>query len=103
MINVDLYTIPQAACDSEKANWTQVGEMVSKQLCSRFGDVIDFKHIEFMTVNWFESVNAQKLLEDGSVNFPFVLVDGEVACAEKKINLSKVSKAILLIISQETA
>lgn len=99
MIKVELFTIPQAACDSEKANWTQVGEMVRKQLTSKYGDALDFKHIEFMSAQWFESVTAQNLLEDGGVNFPFVLVDGEVACADKKINLSKISKAIQLKLS----
>lgn len=94
MINVELYTVPQAACDSSKANWTQVGEMVAKQLISRFGNEIDFKHIEFMSPQWFDSTNAQKRLEDGQVNFPFVLVNGEVACADKKINISKITRAI---------
>lgn len=99
MIKVELFTIPQAACDSEKANWTQVGEMVRKQLTSKYGDALDFKHIEFMSAQWFESDNAQKLLENGSINFPIVLVDGEVACADKKVNLSKISKAIQLKLS----
>lgn len=94
MINVELYTIPQEACDSEKANWTQVGEMVKKQLNSRFGNTIDFKHIEFMSSQWFESNKAQELLEVEGVNFPFVLVNGEIACADKKINISKITRKI---------
>ena len=95
-IMVELFTIPQAACDSGKANWQQVGEMVRKQLEARFGQVIDFKHIEFMSAQWFENPKAQELLETGNMNFPFVLVDGEMACADKKINVSKINRAIQL-------
>ena len=91
---VELFTIPQAACDSGKANWIQVGEMVKNQLETRFGKLIEFKHVEFMSEQWFENQKAQEMLENGEVNFPFVLVDGEVASAEKKINISKINKAI---------
>ena len=91
---VELFTIPQAACDSGKANWTQVGEMVKNQLETRFGESIEFKHIEFMSEQWFENQKAQEMLENVEVNFPFVLVDGEIASADKKINVSKVIRAI---------
>ena len=95
-ILVELFTIPQAACHPGKANWLQVTEMVKKQLETRFGNVIEFKHIEFMSELWFEGQKAQIFLEKGDVNFPFVLVDGKIACAEKKINVSKVNRAIQL-------
>lgn len=93
-ILVELFTIPQAACDLGKANWTQTGEMVKNQLVTRFGKSLVFKHIEFMSEQWFENQKAQELLENGEVNFPFVLVDGEIASADKKINIPKVSKLI---------
>ncbi|MCK7519977.1 MAG: arsenic metallochaperone ArsD family protein [Ignavibacteriales bacterium] len=91
---VELFTIPQAACDSGKANWIQVGEMVKNQLDTKFGKSIEFMHVEFMSEQWFENQKAQELLEHGEVNFPFVLVDGEIASADKKINVSKINKAI---------
>jgi hypothetical protein len=91
---VELFTIPQAACDSGKANWTQVGEMVKNQLETRFGNSIEFRHIEFISEQWFENKKTQEILESGEVNFPFVLVDGEIASADKKINVSKVNRAI---------
>ena len=93
-ILIELFTIPQAACDAGKANWKQVGEMVKNQLELRFGKSIEFWHIEFMSEQWFENQKAQEILEKGEVNFPFVLVDGEIASADKKINVSKVNKAI---------
>ena len=93
---VELFTIPQAACDSGKANWEQVARMVRNQLETKFGSAIGFKHIEFMSGQWFEHQKAQEILENGMVNFPFVLVDGEIACADKKINVSKVNRAIQL-------
>lgn len=95
-IIVELFTIPQAACDSGKANWTQVGEMVKNQVETRFGKSVEFRHIEFMSELWFNHVVAQKMLENSTVNFPFVLVDNEISCAEKKINISKVNRAIQL-------
>ena len=97
---VELFTIPQTACDSGKANWTQVGEMVKNQLETRFGKLIEFNHVEFMSEQWFENQKAQEMLENGEVNFPFVLVDGEIASADKKINVSKVNRAIQLKIQQ---
>lgn len=93
-ILVELFTIPQAACDAGKANWKQAGEMVKNQLESKFGESIEFVQIEFMSEHWFENQKAQEILENGEVNFPFVLVDGEIASADKKINVSKVYKAI---------
>jgi hypothetical protein len=45
-----------------------------------------------MTEQWFDDADAQRLLEAGSVNFPFVLVNGEVACSEKKVNISKIRR-----------
>ena len=45
-----------------------------------------------MSELWFADDNAQDLLEKGMVNFPFVLVNGEVACNEKKMNISKVRR-----------
>ena len=93
---VELFTIPQAACDSGKANWTQVAEMVRKQFETKFGTAIDFKHIEFMSGQWFEHQKVQEILENGTVKFPFVLVDGEIASADKKINVSKINRAIQL-------
>lgn len=94
VIKVELFTIPQAACDSEKANWTQVGKMVKNLLETRFGKSIEFNHIEFMSEQWFANPHASDLLESGQLNFPFVLVNGEIACADKKINVSKVTRAI---------
>jgi hypothetical protein len=91
---VELFTIPQAACDAGKANWKQVGEMVKNQLETKFGKSIEFRHIEFMSEQWFENQKAQEILDSGEVNFPFVLVDGEIASADKKINVSKVNKSI---------
>lgn len=93
-ILVELFTTPQVACDSGKVNWSQVSEMVKKQLETRFGKLIEFRHIEFMSGQWFENQKAQEMLEKGEVNFPFVLVDGEIACADKKINVSKVTRVI---------
>ncbi|MDZ7604670.1 MAG: hypothetical protein U5K79_03570 [Cyclobacteriaceae bacterium] len=47
-----------------------------------------------MSEQWFENQKAQEMLENGEVNFPFVLVDGEIASADKKINISKINRAI---------
>ena len=99
-IIIELFTIPQAACDSGKANWTQAGEMVKNQLEGRYGKSIEFRHIEFMSEQWFENKIAQEMLENGEVNFPFVLVDGEIASADKKINVSKVIRTIQVKLQQ---
>lgn len=93
-ILTEIFTIPQAACDSTKANWQQVVQMVTKQLKTKFGEVLQVKHIEFMSGEWFGHAVAQHLLERGEVNFPFVLVNGEIASADKKINISKITKSI---------
>lgn len=93
-ITVELFTVPQAACDSSKANWTQVGEMIKNQLRVRFKNTISFNHIEFMTEKWFANPRASEILENGNINFPFVLVDGEIASAGKKINISQVIRTI---------
>jgi len=94
VIIVELFTIPQAACDSGKANWTQVGEMIQRQLTIKFQDAISFTHIEFMSEQWFANPKASELLESGEINFPFVLVNDKIASADKKINVSKVTRAI---------
>jgi len=99
-ISVELFTIPQAACDSNKANWTQVGDMVKNQLETRFDKLVEFGHIEFMSSQWFDNQKVQEMLEEGSINFPFVLVDGEVASADKKINISKIIRAIQVELQQ---
>ena len=43
---------------------------------------MEFNHIEFMSGQWFENKKAQEMLENSEVIIPFVLVDGEIACAE---------------------
>jgi len=93
-IIVELFTIPQAACDLDKAKWTQAGEMIKKQLESKFGENIIFTHIEFMSEKWFANPKANNILGNGDINFPFVLVNGEITSGEKKINVSKVIRAI---------
>ena len=98
-ILTEIFTIPQAACDSTKANWQQVAQMISRQLETKFGETVQVKHIEFMSGEWFNHTNAQQLLEKEEVNFPFVLVNGEIACANKKINISKITKSINNLLS----
>lgn len=95
-IHTVLYTVPQAACDAEKMNWQDVAALVKNKLLTSFKEKVSFEHIEFMSQEWFDDTHslAQSLLETGQVNFPFVLVDGEIACADKKINLSKVHRII---------
>jgi len=91
-LNIILYTIPQAACDQKKMSWNDAASLLKNQMESVFHNMVDFKHIEFMSGEWFADANAQSLLEAGSVNFPFVLVNGEVACSEKKVNISKIRR-----------
>jgi len=93
-IIVEIFTIPQAACDANKANWQQAAQMVGRQLKARFGEAICTKHIEFLSKEWFQNEKAKKILEAGEINFPFVLVNGKVACADKKISIPKISKLI---------
>lgn len=100
-ITVELFTIPQAACDAAKADWNQTAQMVSRQLQTKFGNAIDTRHIEFMSADWFSHSTAQQLLEKGGVNFPFVLVNDEIACADKKINLPKITKAINALLNDK--
>jgi hypothetical protein len=87
---VQLYTVPQEACDSKKMNWTEAALLLQGQLHQKLGDQVDFRHVEFMTEGWFQDEAAQQLLEEGHLNFPFVLVDGELADAGAKINVSRV-------------
>lgn len=94
-ISVRFYTIPQEACGSQQMSWPEVARMVEKQLQRNFGDSIEFQHIEFMNDRWFEDSAAQNIMEKEEINFPFVLVDGQLACADKKVNIPKIKKAIL--------
>ena len=91
-LNIILYTIPQAACDQKKMSWNDAASLVKNQLENVFHEMVVFRHIEFLTEQWFTDANAQSLLEAGSVNFPFVLVNDEVACSEKKVNISKIRR-----------
>ena len=93
-IQIVLYTIPQAACDQKKMSWNDVASLVKNQMENVFHEMVVFKHIEFMTDQWFADANAQSFLEKGTVNFPFVLVNGEVACSEKKVNISKIRRFV---------
>jgi hypothetical protein len=91
-LHITLYTIPQAACDQKKMSWNDAALLLKNQMESVFQNMVDFKHIEFMSGQWFADDSAQALLENGMVNFPFVLVNGEVACSEKKVNISKIRR-----------
>lgn len=91
-LHITLYTIPQAACDQKKMSWNDAASLLKNQMEYVFQNMVDFKHIEFMSDLWFADDNAQGLLEKGMVNFPFVLVNGEVACSEKKVNISKIRR-----------
>lgn len=93
-IHVVLYTVPQAACDSNKMSWYDVAAIVKNQITTVFGEKVSFEHIEFMTQGWFDNTQAQMLLEKGEVNFPFVTVNDEIACADKKVNLSRIKQII---------
>lgn len=91
-LHIVLYTIPQAACDHKNMSWSDVASLVKNQMEHIFHDMVVFEHIEFMTGQWFADANAQALLEKRTVIFPFVLVNGEVACSEKKVNISKIRR-----------
>jgi len=93
-LHIILYTIPQAACESKKMNWNDLATLVKSQLATAFGESVSFEHVEFMSKGWFDNAQAQLLLEKSEVNFPFVLVNGEIACADKKVNLSKIRRFI---------
>lgn len=91
-LHITLYTIPQAACDQKKMSWNDVASLLKNQMENVFQNKVDFERIEFMSELWFSDDNAQGLLEKGLVNFPFVLVNEEVACSEKKVNISKIRR-----------
>lgn len=93
-IHVVLYTVPHAACDSNKMSWQDVAVLLKKQIATAFGDEVTFEHIVFMSQGWFNSTKPQELLEKGDVNFPIVMVNDELACADKKVNLSRVKQLI---------
>jgi hypothetical protein len=93
-IQVDLYTIPQAACGLNKMTWFDVAALLKSNLEKSFPDQLAFLHVEFMSQEWFADAKAQELLESQLVNFPFVLVNGEIACSEVKVNISRIRKFI---------
>jgi hypothetical protein len=95
-IQVVLYSVPQVACSSGKIIWKDVAVMLKKQLNTAFPEKIFFEHIEFMSEAWFDNsqATAQSLLESGRVDFPFVMVNGEVASADKKVNISAIRRSI---------
>jgi hypothetical protein len=101
-LHITLYTIPQAACDQKKMSWTDVASLLKNQMEHFFQNKVVFEHIEFMSGNWFADENAQTLLEKGEANFPFVLVNGEVGCSEKKVNISKIRRFAELKINSLT-
>lgn len=95
-IQVVLYSVPQVACSSGKIIWKDVAVMLKKQLNTAFPEMISFEHIDFMSEAWFDNsqATAQSLLESGRVDFPFVMVNGEVASADKKVNISAIRRSI---------
>jgi len=93
-IRVILFTLPQAACGSNKVSWYDVAKLLRDNLERSFPDRIEFRHIEFMSPEWFDDPQAQNLLELQIVNFPSVLVNDKIACAEAKVNISKVKRYI---------
>jgi len=99
-VNITLYTIPQEACDSEKMNWEQAAKMLQEYLHKNLGNQISYHHTEFMDASWFEDIAAQEMMEKENLNFPFVLVNGELASTGKKINISKVLRKAQEIITK---
>jgi hypothetical protein len=99
-IQVVLYTVPQVACSQGKVIWRDVAVMINNQLNTSFPEKISFEHIEFMSEAWFDESQAaaQLLLETSRVNFPFVLVNGEVASADNKVNISAIRRLIQALI-----
>jgi hypothetical protein len=93
-IHVNLYTIPQASCGLNKMSWFDVAAILKSNLEKSFPTGLAFLHVEFMSQEWFADAKAQELLESQSVNFPFVLVNGEIACSEAKVNISRIRKFI---------
>ena len=91
-LHIAFYTVPQAACDQKKMSWYDVASLLKSQMENAFHNIVDFEHIEFMSGEWFDDTDAQALLDKGTINFPFVLVNGEIACSEKKVNISKIRR-----------
>ena len=89
-IQIKLYTVPQEACDSKKMNWKEAGLMLRNHLSKKLTAAHTFRHIEFMSAEWFEDTVAQELMEKEQLNFPFVLVNGVLASSGEKIHLSQV-------------
>jgi hypothetical protein len=89
-VKVTLYTIPQEACHSDKMNWAQAGEALRRHLDSKLGEQLVFQHTEFMSEQWFEDAAAQEAMAREGLNFPFVMVNGELASVGEKIHLSQV-------------
>ena len=100
-VNITLYTIPQEACDSQKMNWEQASKMLQEYLQKNLGNQISYHHIEFMGAAWFEDTNAQEIMEKEHLNFPFVMVNGELASTGNKINLTKVLRKAKEIITKK--
>lgn len=92
-ITVILFTVPEASC-AGNMSWKDVAGMLRENMSRLFLGKIDFKHIEFMSPEWFSHPDAQRLLETQTVNFPFVLADNEIVCAEPKVNISKIRKFV---------
>lgn len=99
-VTVKLFTLPQAACGSNKISWFDVAHMLRDSMERSFPDRIEFRHIEFMSPEWFSDPKAQNLLELQKVNFPFVFVDDMIACAETKVNFSKIKRQIEEILNK---
>jgi hypothetical protein len=89
-VTVVLYTIPQEACCFGKMTWSGAADMLKKQLHSKLGDSVRFRHVEFMTADWFADAHAQQLMESQNLTLPFVLIDGALASSGDKINISRV-------------
>lgn len=93
-VSVILYTIPQEACDQKKMNWSQAGNLLMEKLIEKFGRKVEFHHTEFLTASWFEDLRAQQMMEQQTLNLPFVLVDGELASSGEKIMISQVLRHV---------
>jgi hypothetical protein len=89
-VTVVLYTIPQEACCFGKMNWSGAADMLKKQLVSRLGESVQFRHVEFMTADWFADAPAQQLMESQNLSLPFVLINGKLVSTGDKINISRV-------------
>ncbi|MFW5706816.1 MAG: hypothetical protein ACOC12_02745, partial [Bacteroidota bacterium] len=89
-----LYTVPQAPCESNQANRPDVAAMLNNRLEQDFPGKTDFRHVEFLEAEWLADRNAQQLLEQGEVNLPFVLVDGETATSGDKVNIARIADIV---------